>query len=124
MAIVTRDSLTEMLDDESLFNTMHVVGKALIVLLKNQTAEEQASNETKLSNGLGFTSADAYSGTITAKYYLSHKRIEEWQVSLWTRKNNRGVPRLAKYHAQLNIAAEAKARTDARSEYTRKKTGG
>ena len=109
MAIVTRDSLTKMLNEDSLFSTMHVVGRALVVLLNNQTADEQANNVTSHSNGYGFTGADAYSGTITAKYYLSHKRLEEWQIALWTRKNGRGVPRLAKYHAQLNVAAEEKA---------------
>lgn len=122
MAIVTRDSLTKMLNEDSLYNTMHVVGRALVVLLNNQTADEQACNDTKVNNGIGFTSADARSGTITAKYYLRHKRLEEWQVQMWTVKNNKGVPRLAKYHTQLNVAAEAKAAKENHTAKVRAKT--
>ena len=58
---------------------------------------------------LTFTSADALSGSLTAKYYLKHKTLQGWQVDRWTKLNKRGDMRIAKYWAQLARAAEEKA---------------
>jgi hypothetical protein len=108
MAIVTRESITKMIEDANAAKTQAIVGRALVVILNNQTADEQASNETKQDNGIGFTGADARAGSLTAKYWLKHQRLEDWMIDNWTRKNARGVLRLAKYHKQLNTAAKAK----------------
>ncbi len=116
MTSITRDTITEMLGDENTYKVMAVIGRALVVLLNNQTSDEQVNAVTSHSNGTGFTGADAYSGTITAKYFLRHKRLEGWQIEMWSRRNNKGVPRLAKYHAQLNIAAQEKAAKDERNQ--------
>lgn len=108
MAIVTKESLQELIDRND-HTTMHVVGRALVVLFNNQLQDEKESNDTTHHNGIGFTGADARSGSLTAKYYLKHKFLEEWQVHRWTKKNDKGWSRLTKYHRQLNVAAEAKA---------------
>jgi len=108
MAIVTRESLTKLIETANHAKKQAIVGRALVVILNNQTAEEQVANETKQDNGIGFTSADARAGSITAKYWLKHQCLEDWMIDNWTRKNTRGVLRLAKYHKQLNAAAKAK----------------
>jgi len=108
MAIVTRKSLTEMLDNSNPAYVQAVIGRALVVIFKNQTADEQTSNETKHDNGIGFTGADARAGTLTAKYFLKHQRLEDWMIDNWKRKGSKGFPRLAKYHAQINKVAKAK----------------
>ena len=87
---------------------MHTVGRALVVLFKNQTDSEKAVNATRLNNGEGFTSADAYKGTLTAKSYLKNKTLTDWQVRPWLKGN-----RLLKYWRQLDNAAKAKAASNA-----------
>ena len=84
------------------------VGRALIVLFENQTATEKSVNSTSVDNGVGFTGADGRTGCLTAKYYLKHRNLQDWQINAWIRKSSTGFSRLAKYHAQLNAAANAK----------------
>ena len=108
MAIVTRDSIKTMLENPNRAYRQAVIGRALIVLLKNQTADEQVSNETKEDNGIGFTGADARAGSLTAKFWIKHQRLEDWMIDNWCRVGKSGFPRLAKYHRQLNAVAKAK----------------
>ena len=53
-------------------------------------------------NGNGFTGCDARSGSITAKYYLKYKTLQDWQLERWLEKN-----RICRYHRQLNEIAIA-----------------
>ena len=110
MAIVTRESLTDMIETANDAKKQAIVGRALVVVFNNQTENEKAVNETNQDNGVGFTGADARAGSLTAKFWLKHQRLEDWMVDNWTRKNVNGVMRLAKYHKQLNAAAEKKSR--------------
>jgi hypothetical protein len=108
MAIVTRESLTEMIEQANDAKRQAIVGRALVVIFNNQTDSEKVVNDTKEDNGVGFTGADARAGSLTAKFWLKHQRLEDWMMDNWTRKNVRGVMRLAKYHKQLDAAAQAK----------------
>lgn len=108
MTIVTKDSLQTMLDSDNQTFVMHVVGRALVVLFKNQTESEKSANTVHVDNGVGFTGADGRSGCITAKTYLGRKHLQDWQVEMWTKKNAKGYSRLAKYWSQLDTAAQMK----------------
>ena len=108
MAKVTRKTLQAMLDNNNPEYVAAVIGRALVVLFNNQTRDEKSMNTTNQDNGIGFTGADAHSGSITAKYYIKHKTLMDWQVERWTKPAASGYARLAKYHKQLNAAAEAK----------------
>jgi hypothetical protein len=108
-AIVTRESVKAMLNHDDKAYVERVIGRALVVLFERQTADEQVSNETSHQNAIGFTGADAKSGTLTAKYFLKHRRLEQWMIDRWTKEDKNGSPRLAKYHRQLNEAAVARA---------------
>jgi len=110
MAIITRESITTLIENANDAKRQAIVGRALVILLKNQTADEQTMNATNEDNGIGFTGADARAGSITAKFWIKNQRLEDWMVDNWTRKNARGVLRLAKYHKQLDMAAKAKAK--------------
>ena len=55
---------------ELLLRNDRAVARALVVLYNRQTVDEQQSEETRHLNGIGFTGADAYSGSLTAKYFL------------------------------------------------------
>ena len=107
-AIVTRESLQEMLDNAEGEKLARIVGRALLVLFNNQTKDEQSFNTTNKDNGIGFTGADAHSGCITAKTFTKRGTLEDWQVERWTRPAASGFSRLTKYHKQLNEAALAK----------------
>lgn len=109
MTIVSRESLQKMLDEANDVKRQHVIGRALVALFDRQTKDEQATNDTRNLNTIGFSGADAKSGSLTAKYYLKHKKLEDWQVARWMKVQKNGFARLTKYHKQLNEIAEAKA---------------
>lgn len=90
---------------------MHAVGRALVHLFRRQTQDEQQSNDTRHHNRRGFTAGDARKGSITAKYYIKHGRLEDWQLEQWRARDRRGRQRLGKYYRQ--IAEEAKRKAQA-----------
>lgn len=104
-AIVTKQSLQEMLENPNKVYVMHVVGHALKVLFDRQTKAEKEENTTKFNNNIGFTGADGRSGALSAKSYLKNKKLEDWQVEKWLRRDKTGYSRITKYHKQLNEAA-------------------
>lgn len=106
MQIVTRDSLCELLNKDEI--RVHVIGRALKVLLERQTREEAASNQTQESNMRGFASCDAKQGSICAKTYIKRKTLLDFQVEYWMKPTKNGYPRIAKYVKQLNEAAQEK----------------
>lgn len=104
-AIVTRDSLRTMLLNPNRVYVEKVVGRALVRLFERQTEAEKVSNDTNVDNGIGFAGCDAKSGSLTAKYYLKHRRLEDWQLARWTKVEASSYPKLCKYHRQLNEVA-------------------
>ena len=110
--LVTRDSLRDMLaqaernaDDN---RKAVIIGRALIVVFKNQERSEQSSNSTSLHNGVGFAPMDAFGGSLTAKSFIKNKTLLPWQVAKWMKIGKSGYPRICKYHSQLNAAALVK----------------
>lgn len=103
--IVTRDTLAEMVRNENPAYVQAVIGRALVAIFNRQTEDEQTTNETRKHNAIGFTGADARSGSLTAKYWLKHKRLEQWMVDKWTHCGSNQYPRICKYHKQLNDVA-------------------
>ena len=104
--IVTRDSLVALLAK----NPERVVGRALVAIFKaGQTESERSGNTAEVFNGVGFSGADARSASITAKYFIKHGKLLDWQVEQWTKPAKNGYPRLCKYAKQLDAIAQAKA---------------
>lgn len=108
MPIVTKDGLQAMLEAADEAKRTRIIGRALVVLFKRQTATERQVNTTDVDNGIGFTGADGESGCIGAKYFIKHGTLLDWVVEKWMKKNAKGFSRIVKYHKQLNEAAEAK----------------
>lgn len=105
-ALVTRQSLQTMLDNPNPNYVMAVIGRALVNIYERQTEDEKRSDSTRIHNNIGFAGCDAESGSKTAKFYLRHKMLQQWQMDLWLRKNDKtGFSRLCKYHRQLNEIA-------------------
>lgn len=113
--LVTKESLINLLKNDDPKFVGDVVGRALVAIFKRQTEAEQNVSATVEHNGVGFTGADAFSGSITAKTYIKNRSLQEWQIAKWTKENKNGVPRLAKYHAQLNEVAIEKRRKSSAS---------
>lgn len=86
-----------------------IVGRALVVLFKRQTAVEQSQNNAVNTNNIGFTKGDSKSGCITAKYYIKHKKLEDWMIDRWLKINEMGEMRITKYWRQINEAIQEKA---------------
>lgn len=107
--MVTKDSLTKMIQAANPEKQAQIVGRACVVLFKRQTDSERAMNTTNTENSMGFTGADAKSGSLTAKMFLKNKTLQAWQVERWLKVDRRGTMRIAKYWKQLDEAARAKA---------------
>ena len=108
--LVTQESLQAMLENPDQQYVAHVIGRALVALLKRQTDSEQATNTTNVHNNIGFTGADGRSGSLTAKSYLKRNSLQDWQIERWVRKGKNGYSRLTKYAKQLNEIANEKAK--------------
>jgi len=109
-AIITKDTLQAMLNGSDKAFKIRLVGRALTVLMNNQTEAEKHENQTKELNGVGFTAPDAKSGTLTAKSFLRNKTLADWQLDLWVKPDHTGYSKICKYHSQLNVAARVKAK--------------
>lgn len=107
--MVTKDSLTQMIQAASPEKQAQIVGRACVVLFKRQTDAERATNTTNTENSIGFTGSDAKSGSLTAKTFMKHKTLQAWQVERWLKVDRRGTMRIAKYWRQLDEAAREKA---------------
>jgi len=108
--LVTHDTIKHMLANESRAYVEAVIGRALLALLDRQTEDEKVCNDTRVWNAVGFSGADAKSGSLTAKFYAKHGKLLDWQVDKWTEKSKNGYPRLCKYAKQLNEIALEKAK--------------
>jgi hypothetical protein len=103
--IVTPESLIEMLTT-SRDRQAKIIGRALVALFHRQVGDEQSTNNTKLQNGIGFAPCDAYSGSLTAKYFMKHKTLLDWQIEKWMQPSGQtNRPRIVKYARQLNEIA-------------------
>ena len=103
--LVTRESLSVLLEK----NPEQVVGRALVAIFKaGQTEDERSDNTASVFNGVGFSGADAHSACITAKYFIKHGKLLDWQIESWIKPAKNGFPRLCKYVKQLDAIAQAK----------------
>lgn len=116
--LISRAKLMMMINDATPDMRARLIGRACVVLFNLQTQSEQSSMDTNVDNMEGFTSADARSGSLTAKYFLKHGTLQDWQIERWTKCNVRGVMRIAKYHRQLNEAAVLKKEKQLRDDAT------
>lgn len=103
--LVTKESMMQMLADNA--KRQHVIGRALVALFHRQTADEKQANHTENTNAIGFSQSDARSGSLTARFYMKHNRLEDWMIEKWM-KDFRGAPRITKYWRQLDEIAKAK----------------
>ena len=85
------------------------VGRALIVILANQTADEVQSMDTKHHNGKGFNAPHARMGTSMGLQAKARKGyLSEKQVAYWRARDRKGNMRIGIYWKQLLNVIEQK----------------
>jgi hypothetical protein len=84
------------------------VARALVVLTDRQTQSEQSSQQTEVSNGIGFNPYHAAIGTSMAKFYQKYGRLSPKQVAYWRRPTKTGIPKIGMYWRQLIDASREK----------------
>lgn len=108
VVLVSKESLKKMLDEADRPKQIRIVGRALVAIFQRQTESERNHNSADVNNTIGFSGPDAKSGSLTAKSYLAHGTLQDWQLDRWIRIDRTGFPRICKYHSQLNEIAIAK----------------
>ena len=84
------------------------IGRALLVLRANQTADEQVSETVRHLNGKGFRPCHARMGTSMANFFEKYGRLSEKQIAYWRKRDAAGNMRIGIYWRQLIDAAKAK----------------
>ena len=102
--MLSKDAIVKLLETND-----KAVARALVVLYKNQTADEQRTEDTKYRNGEGFRPCHARVGTSMATFYLNRGFLTKKQVDYWRKPMKDGNMKLGIYWKQLAIAAEKKA---------------
>jgi hypothetical protein len=96
MAEWTKDKIVDLLAKND-----KAVGRALVRLLQNQTADEQAAETAKYLNGKGFRPCHARMGTSMAKFYQSKGYLTKKQAAYWRVRDKKGNMRIGIYAGQL-----------------------
>lgn len=104
MTNFSKKKFQEILNNETLRE--QAIGRALVHLFNRQTEAEKQISNTNVENDKGFTKGDAKTGSITAKYFIKTKKLENWMVQEWFKTEKSGYSRIAKYWSQ--IAEEVK----------------
>lgn len=107
--MISKGSLYYMIVNADDDKVQHIVGRALVALFNRQNESEKADNTAKVTNNRGFCQSDARQGSITAKYYIKHRKLESWQIERWLKRDCRGTMRIQKYWKQLDEVAREKA---------------
>ena len=106
--LVTKANMITALNDPREGFQIQYIGKALVAIFGNQTQDEKSANSVDTNNNIGFASCDSRDGCITAKYFIKHNTLLDFQVENWLAEW-RGAPRITKYHRQLNDIATSKS---------------
>lgn len=92
----TKETITQLLATND-----RAVARAIMALNRRQTADEQAEEHTKYTNGRGFRSCDARMGTSMARFYERTGYLSPKQIQYWRKLQRNGVMRIAVYANQL-----------------------
>lgn len=103
--MLTKDQIVHLLKTND-----KAVARALVVLNSRQTAEEQATENTRFLNGAGFRPCHARMGTSMAKQFERKGYLSQKQINYWRVLDKTGSMRIGIYWKQLAEAAEEKAK--------------
>jgi hypothetical protein len=104
--MLNKDSIVKLLQTNS-----KAVARALVLLNKRQTSDEQASENTRYLNGRGFRPCHARMGSSMAKFFERTGYLTPKQIGYWRARDRSGNMRIGIYWAQLLEEAQLKAGT-------------
>lgn len=102
--MLTKQDIVTMLE-----NDKRAVARAIVVLTARQTADEQASKQTRHHNGRGFRPCHATMGTSMATFFLRTGYLTDAQIAYWRKRDKSGAMRIGIYAGQLLEEAHEKA---------------
>lgn len=102
--MLNKDTIIEMLRTDD-----RAVARALLVLTARQTADEQASEQTRYLNGRGYRPCHARMGASMSKFFERNGYLSPKQIAYWRAKDRTGSMRIGIYWAQLLEEAQIKA---------------
>jgi len=91
----------------SLVSNPNAVKKALVILYRRQTADEQKHRDTKHSNKQGFNTAHAKEGTRLARKILAGENLSLFELKTGFR--------IASYYAGTQLLEAAKVKRDVKA---------
>jgi len=101
--MLTKAGIVKLLQDDK-----RAVAKALVVLNKRQTTDEQRTEQTKHRNGRGFRPCHARMGTNMAEFFQRNGYLTDKQIDYWREKDRQGNMRIGIYAGQLLEEANEK----------------
>ena len=103
---LTKEGIVHLLETDD-----RALCKALVVLNRRQTADEQATESTRHNNGRGFRPCHATMGTSMANHIQRKGKpdLTPKQIAYWRKKMKCGNMRIGIYAGQLLEEAEKKA---------------
>lgn len=103
--MLTKEIIVNMLKTDK-----RAVARALVVLHRRQTYDEQAQEGTRYLNGRGFRPCHARMGSSMAKQFERNGFLSDKQIEYWRKPDKTGAMRIGIYWAQLLEEAELKAK--------------
>jgi hypothetical protein len=101
--MLSKETILHMLETDK-----RAVARALLVLTDRQTADEQATENTRYLNGMGFRPCHARMGTSMAKFFRRTGYLTDKQIAYWRGRDKTGAMRIGIYWKQLQEAAAMK----------------
>jgi hypothetical protein len=101
--MLSKEAIISMLETDK-----RAVARALVVLTSRQTADEQASENTRYLNGRGFRPCHARMGTNMAQFFQRHGYLTDKQIAYWRIRDRTGAMRIGIYAGQLLEEAQYK----------------
>jgi len=93
------------------------IARALVALNDRQTADEQAHQDVKYHNGMGFRPCHARMGTSMAQFYTARGYLSPKQIAYWRKPSaSTGAMRIEIYAGQLLLVAQDKADKDTQAK--------
>lgn len=105
--MVTREQIVALLKTND-----KAIARALVALNARQTADEQASENTRHHNGMGFRPCHARMGTSMAKFFERNGYLTPKQINYWRLPMKGGKMKIEIYAGQLLEVAKAKIRQE------------
>lgn len=103
--MLTKEKILQLLRDDK-----RAVARALVVLHRRQTDDEQAQEGTRYLNGRGFRPCHARMGSSMAKQFLAKGYLSDAQINYWRRSDKTGAMKIGIYWRQLLEEADIKAK--------------